>query len=113
MPLVLSGFTKLKESQSTGNIDRYKARLVANGYAQKHHINYKETFAPTSYCGCIGCSLWLENASIGCKDNLRIITIRTVVALAAHYGWKMHQLDVKITFLNGDLQDEVYVETTS
>ena len=74
--------------KSDGSIDRYKARLVAKGYAQKHGIDYEETFAPTS----------------------SITTNRTMVALAAHYGWKMYQLDEKTTFLNGDLQEEVYVK---
>ena len=37
-------------------------------------------------------------------------TIRTVVALAAQRGWKVHQLEIKTTFLNGDLQEEVYVK---
>ena len=36
-------------------------------------------------------------------------TIRLVTAMAAHFGWKVHQLDIKTTFLNGDLQEEVYV----
>jgi len=70
-----------------GTIDRYKARLVAKGYAQKKGIDYEETFAPTS----------------------RMTTIRVVVAMAAHYGWFVHQLDIKTAFLNGDLQEEVYV----
>ena len=74
--------------KSDGSIDRYKARLVAKGYAQQYGIDYEETFAPTS----------------------RMTTIRTVVALAAHRGWKVHQLDVKTAFLNGDLQEEVYVK---
>ena len=54
--------------KSDGSIDRYKARLVAKGYAQQYGIDYEETFAPTS----------------------RMTTIRTVVALAAQRGWKMH-----------------------
>ena len=36
-------------------------------------------------------------------------TIRLVTAMAAHFGWKVHQLDIKIAFLNGELQEEVYV----
>jgi hypothetical protein len=40
----------------------------------------------------------------------RITTIHSVVALVAHYGWKMHRLDVNIAFLNGDLEEEVYVK---
>jgi hypothetical protein len=74
--------------KSDGSIDRYKARLVATGYAQQYDIDYDEAFAPTS---CM-------------------TTIRIVVALAAHRGWKVHQLDVKTAFLNGDLQEEVYVK---
>ncbi|RYA67166.1 hypothetical protein DD595_26500, partial [Enterobacter cloacae complex sp. 4DZ3-17B2] len=66
---------------------RYKARLVAKGYAQQKGIDYDETFAPTS----------------------RASTVRSLVAIAAHHGWKVHQLDIKTAFLNGDLQEEVYV----
>lgn len=40
----------------------------------------------------------------------RLETIRLVVAIATHRGWKMHQLEVKSTFLNGFLHEEVYVE---
>ena len=77
---------KLKR-RSDGSIDRYKARFVAKGYAQQHGIDYDETFAPTS----------------------RMTTIRSVIALAAHFDWHVHQLDVKTAFLNGDLHEEVYV----
>ena len=65
----------------------YKARLVAKGYAQEKGIDFDETFAPTC----------------------RMTTIRSICALAAHNGWNVHQLDIKIAFLNGDLHEEVYV----
>ena len=78
-----SGFT----SSSIDCIERHKARLVAKGYAQREGIDYEETFASTS----------------------RMTTIRTIVALAAHKGWHVHQLDIKTAFLNGDLKEEVYV----
>ena len=74
--------------KSDGSIDRYKARLVAKGYAKQYSIDYEEIFASTS----------------------RMTTIRTVVALVAQRGWKVHQLDIKTTFLDGDLQEEVYVK---
>ena len=74
-----------------GTIDRYKARFVAKGYAQQEGIDYYETFVATS----------------------RASTIRSLVAIASHHGWKVHQLDVKIAFLNGDLQEEVYVSQPS
>ena len=70
-----------------GSVDRYKARLVAKGYAQEKGIDFEETFAPTC----------------------RMTTIRSICALAAYNGWNVHQLDIKIAFLNGDLHEEVYV----
>ena len=72
---------------SNGNIERFKARLVAKGYTQKDGIDYKETFSPVSK-----------------KDSLRII-----MALVAQYDLELHQMDVKITFLNGDIEEEIYM----
>ncbi|GJS39388.1 putative RNA-directed DNA polymerase [Tanacetum coccineum] len=70
-----------------GNIKRYKARFVAKGYTQKEGIDYNKTFSPVSR-----------------KDSLRI-----VMALVAHYDLKLHQMDVKYAFLNGDLHEDVYM----
>ena len=72
---------------SKGNIERYKAILIAKGNTQKDGIDYKETFSPVS------------------KDSLRI-----VMALVANYDLGLHQRDVKIAFLNGDLGEEVYMD---
>ena len=77
---------KLKHKPD-GSIERYKARLVAKGYAQEKGIDFEETFAPTCH----------------------MTTIRSICALAAHNGWNVHQLDIKTSFLNGDLHEEVYV----
>ena len=77
--------------KADGSLDKHKARLVAKGFAQKEGIDYEETFAPTS----------------------KWTTIRTLFTLAAQNGWKVHQMDVKIAFLNGDLKGNVfYVPTT-
>ncbi|KAH9310201.1 hypothetical protein KI387_038112, partial [Taxus chinensis] len=73
--------------KSDGTIDKYKARLVAKGYAQQEGIDYEETFAPIA----------------------KIKTIMMIFALATQFGWKVHQMDVKSAFLNGDLQEEVYM----
>lgn len=72
---------------SNGNVERYKARLVAKGYTQKEGIDYKETFSPVSS-----------------KDSLRII-----MALVAHFNLELHQMDVKTAFLNGDIDETIYM----
>ena len=76
--------TKLNEH---GEIDKYKARLVAKGYMQQHGVDYMEVVASVA----------------------RMDTIRLVLALAAQKGWSLFQLDVKSTFLHGELKEEVYV----
>ena len=71
-----------------GNIKRFKARLVAKGFTQKEGIDYKDTFSPVSK-----------------KDSLRII-----MALVAHFDLELHQMDVKTAFLNGNLDEDIYME---
>ena len=71
-----------------GSIENYKAIFVARGFFQKEGIDYEETFAPIA----------------------KYTSIRSVLTLAAVMKWKVHQMDVKTTFLNGVVEEEVYVE---
>ncbi|KAG9451218.1 hypothetical protein H6P81_011183 [Aristolochia fimbriata] len=73
---------------SSGNIERYKVRLVAKGFTQREGIDYTDTYSPVSK-----------------KDSLHII-----LALVAHFDLELHQIDVKIVFLNGELEEEVYMK---
>jgi hypothetical protein len=73
---------------ANGSIEKYKARFVARGFSQKEGIDYEETFALVA----------------------RYTSIRTIIALAAKMKWKLHQMDVKIAFLNGVIEEEVYIE---
>ena len=76
------------KKDSMGNIERYKARLVAKRFTQKEGIDYIETFSPVSK-----------------KNSLCII-----MALVAHFDLDLHQMDEKTAFLNGDLEEEVYMK---
>ncbi|CAH9132817.1 unnamed protein product [Cuscuta epithymum] len=76
------------KADEEGNIVRNKARLVAKGYCQEEDIDFDETFAPVA----------------------RLEAIRIFLAYAAYNDIKVYQMDVKSAFLNGELEEEVYVE---
>ena len=73
---------------SSGQIERYKARLVVKGYCQIEVIDFKETFSLVST-----------------NDSFRVI-----MAIVAHFDLELHQMDDKTAFLNGDLDEDVYME---
>ncbi|PKU70985.1 Retrovirus-related Pol polyprotein from transposon TNT 1-94 [Dendrobium catenatum] len=86
-PILSSKWTYKIKTLPSGQIDRYKARLVALGYDQEFGINFTETFSPVA----------------------KMTTIRVLLTLALHRQWPIFQLDVSNAFLHGDLHDDIYM----
>ena len=78
---------KVKHS-SSGEVERFKGHLVAKGYAQKHGLDYDETFSPV----------------------VRFSSIRALAAFAIQNDMQIHQMDVVTAFLNGELDEKIYME---
>ncbi|GJT00713.1 retrotransposon protein, putative, ty1-copia subclass [Tanacetum coccineum] len=76
-----------KKTDMDGNIHTYKARLVAKGFTQTYGVDYEETFSPVA----------------------DIKAIRILIAIAAYYDYEIWQMDVKTAFLNGRLNEDVYM----
>ncbi|GJS80752.1 retrotransposon protein, putative, ty1-copia subclass [Tanacetum coccineum] len=76
-----------KKTDMDGIVHTYKARLVAKGYTQLYGVNYKETFSPVA----------------------DIRAIRILIAIAAFYDYEIWQMDVKTAFLNGYLDEDIYI----
>jgi hypothetical protein len=76
------------KQDENGVVTRNKARLVAQGFTQVEGLDFEETYAPVA----------------------RLEAIRMLLAYAAHHDFKLYQLDVKSAFLNGPIQEFIYVE---
>ena len=81
---------KIKKD-SEGRIAKYKARLVARGFTQVYGVDYTETFAPVA----------------------KLASLRTILALAAHEDWPIEVFDFLSAFLNGDLDEEIFMQLPS
>src|ERR1051325_5690794 len=77
---------RVKEN-SDGSLNKYKARLVAKGFNQKYEFDYNETFSPV----------------------VKPATIKVLLTLALTYEWEVQQIDINNAFLNGALEEEVYM----
>ena len=86
-PIGLKWIFKLKKNPK-GEIMRQKSRLVVKGYSERKGIDYEEVFAPV----------------------VRFETVRALIAIAALKRWMIHHLDVKSTFLNGEIEEVIYIQ---
>jgi hypothetical protein len=77
-----------KKLKPDGTIKKYKTRLVATGYTQKEDKDYFDTYSLVAH----------------------LTTIRVLLSLAASHSLPVHQMDVKTTFLNGELEEEIYMD---
>jgi hypothetical protein len=69
-------------------VDKYKSSFVARGFSRKEGEDYDKTFSLVA----------------------RYTSIRAIISLATSMGWILHQMDVKIAFLNGEIEEELYIE---
>lgn len=86
-PIDCKWIFKIKRNEN-GNIDRYKARLVARGFQQQSGFDYNETYAPVA----------------------KLTTLRIILAVANQHNLHVHQMDVKCAFLNGDLKEDIFMK---
>ena len=76
-----------KKTDADGNVTVYKARLVAKGFRQVQGVDYEETFSPVAM----------------------LKSVRIMLAVAAFFDYEIWQMDVKTAFLNGNIEEELYM----
>jgi hypothetical protein len=77
-----------KKLKPDGTIEKYKTRLVAKSYTQKEGEDFFDAYSPVA----------------------RLTTIRVLLSLAASHGLLVHQMNIKTTFLNGELEEDIYMD---
>ncbi|KAG7001248.1 Retrovirus-related Pol polyprotein from transposon TNT [Fusarium oxysporum f. sp. conglutinans] len=86
-PLTVKWVFKVKKNED-GNLDKFKARLVVRGFEQQFGFDYNQTFASVA----------------------KAATWRILLTVAACLDWEIEQMDVSTAFLEGDLDEEVFIE---
>ena len=76
------------KTRPNGSVEKYKTRLVAQGFSQQYGLDYEEIFSPVA----------------------KITTVRVLLTLAGCKSWKLWQMDVKNVFLHGELDKDIYME---
>lgn len=84
-----SRFVLRNKYAQDGKLEKRKARIVARGFSQRPGVDFHETYAP-----------------VACLKSIRL-----AIALAAHRGMYIHQFDITTAYLNGTLEEKVYMET--
>ena len=87
-PVIGTKWVFRNKMDEVGIVAKNKARLVEKGYSQEEGIDFDETFAPVA----------------------RLEVIRNFLAYVPHANFKVYQMDVKSAFLNGELDEEVYIQ---
>ena len=77
-----------KKMNVEGKVEKYKAQLVAKGYSQVSGIDFGDIFSPVA----------------------KVTSIRLILSVAAAFDFEIEQMDVKTTFLHGDLEEEIYMK---
>ncbi|XP_023532868.1 uncharacterized protein LOC111794883 [Cucurbita pepo subsp. pepo] len=86
--LITCKWTYKVKKKADGRIDRHKTRLVVRGFSQQYGRDYDETFSPI----------------------VRMVTLRTIISLAASKSWKLWQLDVKNAFVYRELDGDIFMK---
>ena len=77
-----------KKTNVEGKVEKYKAQLVAKGYSQVPRIEFGDIFSLVA----------------------KVTSIRLLLSIATTFDFKVEQMDVKTTFLHGDLKEEIYMK---
>jgi transposase InsO family protein len=88
IPVIKGKWVLKVKRDENGDIERFKARYVAKGFAQRHHVHYEDVWAPTAHYS----------------------TLRLLFAVAVERCYSIRHVDVKCAFLNGCIEEELYVE---